>query len=178
MNSCFNPFAPGDFAEKRVLKLLWSLSCYKELKLTTKPFTGRTLRGLLIQMLNISCKVRACAESKAFGFKSDTAVLTFTFHLLSGPLFSLLLPQFFSLAGYLVGFILEGKVFRKAFRILGLDERKGRWVVEQDFRIEIFKSMLHGFLLFSVVSLTEVVVILVLFERSLHSAQVSGQSCP
>ena len=25
-----------------------------------------------------------------------------------------------------------GKVFRKAFRILGLDERKGRWVVEQD----------------------------------------------
>ena len=26
-----------------------------------------------------------------------------------------------------------GKVFRKAFRILGLGERKGRWVVEQDF---------------------------------------------
>ena len=26
-----------------------------------------------------------------------------------------------------------GKCFRKAFRILGLDERKGRWVVEQDF---------------------------------------------
>ena len=26
-----------------------------------------------------------------------------------------------------------GKVFRKAFRILGLDERKGRWVMEQDF---------------------------------------------
>ena len=26
-----------------------------------------------------------------------------------------------------------GKVFRKVFRILGLDERKGRWVVEQDF---------------------------------------------
>ena len=26
-----------------------------------------------------------------------------------------------------------GKVFRKAFRILGLDERKGWWVVEQDF---------------------------------------------
>ena len=27
-----------------------------------------------------------------------------------------------------------GNVFVKAFRILGLDERKGRWVVEQDFR--------------------------------------------
>ena len=26
-----------------------------------------------------------------------------------------------------------GKVFRNAFRVLGLDERKGRWVVEQDF---------------------------------------------
>ena len=25
------------------------------------------------------------------------------------------------------------KVFAKAVRILGLDERKGRWVVEQDF---------------------------------------------
>ena len=27
-----------------------------------------------------------------------------------------------------------GKVFRKAFRILGLDERKSRCVVEQDFQ--------------------------------------------
>ena len=61
-----------------------------------------------------------------FGFKSDTAVLTFTFR------FSCLI--FFSLAGHLVGFILVGKVFRKAFRILGLDERKGRCVVEQDFQ--------------------------------------------
>ena len=26
-----------------------------------------------------------------------------------------------------------GKVFRKAFRILGLYKRKGRWVMEQDF---------------------------------------------
>ena len=28
-----------------------------------------------------------------------------------------------------------GKVVRKAFRILELDERKGRWVVEQDFKV-------------------------------------------
>ena len=62
-----------------------------------------------------------------FGFKSDTAVLTFTFRFLSFPLFSLFLPHlFFSLAGHLVGFILVGIVFRKAFRILGLGERKGR----------------------------------------------------
>ena len=40
---------------------------------------------------------------------------------------------FVSLAGHLVGFILAGKDFRKAFRILGLDERKGRWAMEQDF---------------------------------------------
>ena len=26
-----------------------------------------------------------------------------------------------------------GKVLRKAFRISGLEERKGRWIVEQDF---------------------------------------------
>ena len=26
-----------------------------------------------------------------------------------------------------------GRVFRKALRILGLGERKGRWVMEQDF---------------------------------------------
>ena len=48
-----------------------------------------------------------------------------------------------------------GKVFRKAFRILGLDEKKGRWVVEQDFHGN-FRSMLHCFLPFSLVSLTEV----------------------
>ena len=57
----FNPFAPGDFAEKHVLKLaewvvFWSLSCYKELKRTTNRFTGRTLRGLLFQMQNISLR--------------------------------------------------------------------------------------------------------------------------
>ena len=54
----FNPFAPGNFVEKRVLKLVerlfLALSCYKELKLTIKPFTGRKLGGLLIQIQNIS----------------------------------------------------------------------------------------------------------------------------
>ena len=53
-----NPFAPRNFAKKCVLKLVeqvfWSLSCYKELKLTIKQFTGRTLCDLLIQMQNIS----------------------------------------------------------------------------------------------------------------------------
>ena len=69
----------------------------------------------------------------SFGLKSDTRVLTFTFRFLFFPLFLLFLPHFSSFAGHLVDFILVGKVFRKAFKILGLDERKGRWVVEQDF---------------------------------------------
>ena len=78
------------------------------------------------------------------------AVLTFnTFRFLSSPLCSLFLPHFFSFAGHLVGFIFVGKVFRKAFRILGLDERKGRWVVEQDFHgnfqgnVKWFFCLLH-----------------------------------
>ena len=47
------------------------------------------------------------------------------------------------------------KGFGKAFRILELDERKGRWVVKPNFlRIKV-GSMLHGFLPFSLVSLTK-----------------------
>ena len=47
-----------------------------------------------------------------------------------------------------------GIVFRKAFRILGLGERKGRWAMNKIF-MEIFRSMSRGFLLLSPVSLTE-----------------------
>ena len=47
-----------------------------------------------------------------------------------------------------------GIVFRKAFRILGLGERKGRWAMEQDFHGD-FQVMLHVFLPLSLVSLTE-----------------------
>ena len=69
-----------------------------------------------------------------FGFKSDTSVLTFSFCFLTSPFLSLFLPHFFSFAGHLVGFILVGKGFGNAFTILGLDQRKGRWVVKQDYR--------------------------------------------
>ena len=43
-----NPFATGNFAQNRVLKLFVA----KERKLTTKPFAGRcrAFRGLLIKM--------------------------------------------------------------------------------------------------------------------------------
>ena len=142
------------FEASRVV--FWSLSCYKELKLTTNQFTGRTLRGLLIQMQNMSLRSSGRKQNYeiVFGFKSDTAVLTFTFCFLSSPLFLLFLPHFFSLAGHLVGFVLVGRVFGKAFRILGLGERKGRWQWNKIF-MEILRSISHGFLLLSLVSLTE-----------------------
>ena len=47
-----------------------------------------------------------------------------------------------------------GRVFRKAFRILGLGERKGRWVMGQDFHGD-FQVNVTWFLLVSPVSLTE-----------------------
>ena len=56
---------------------------------------------------------------------------------------------FFSFVGHLVGFILMGKVVRKAFRILELDERKGRWVVEQDFHGNFQVDVTFFFVFFS-----------------------------
>ena len=84
---------------------------------------------------------------------------------------------FFSLAGHLVGFILVGRVFRKVFRILGLGERKGRWVMEQDFHGDFQVLVTWFFASFSGV-LDWIVLILVWFERSLHSAHVCEESCP
>ena len=84
-----NPFAPRKFDKKPTCRaVFWSLSCYKELKLTTKPFTGHTLHGLLIQMQNISSGM--CRKQNfeiVFEFKSDTAVLSFTFCFLSSLVF-------------------------------------------------------------------------------------------
>ena len=80
--------------------VFWSLSCYKERKLTTKPCRGRTLRGLLIQMHNFSLQssvMRRKQKFRVLGFKSDTTVLTFTFRFLSSLLFLLFLPHFFFL---------------------------------------------------------------------------------
>ena len=49
-----------------------------------------------------------------------------------------------------------GKALRKAFRILGLGERKGRWVVEQDFHGNFRVKITWFFIMpFSPVSLTE-----------------------
>ena len=69
------------------------------------------------------------------------------------------------------------KVFGKAFRILVLDERKGGWVVKQDFHGNFWVNVTWFFAFFSGL-LDWTVPILVWFERSLHSEQGSGQSCP
>ena len=74
---------------------------------------------------------------------------TFTFRFLSSPLFRFSCLIFFSIAGHLVGFILVQRVFRKAFRILGLGERKGRWVVEQDIHGNFWVNVTWFFAFFS-----------------------------
>ena len=42
-----------------------------------------------------------------------------------------------------------GRVFRKAFRILELGERKGRWVMEQDFHGDLQVHLAWFFTVFS-----------------------------
>ena len=48
-----------------------------------------------------------------------------------------------------------GNVFSKAFRILGLDKRKGRWVVDKSFHGNFKVNVTFFFFAFSPVSLTE-----------------------
>ena len=42
-----------------------------------------------------------------------------------------------------------GRVFRKAFRILGLGERKGRWAMERDFHGDLKVNLAWFFAFFS-----------------------------
>ena len=127
-HSLLEIFLKTHFEASRVV--FWSLSCYKELKLTTNRFTGRTLHGLLIKMQNISLRSLGMHRKQNFEIVLDLKVTQHSRLLLfafSPPLF-FRFPCFifFSLAGHLVGFILVGILFRKAFRILGSGERKGR----------------------------------------------------
>ena len=105
------------------------------------------------------------------GYRTRTWLLLFAFF---PPLFFRFSYLIFSpLAGHLVGFILVGKVLG----ILGLNERKDRWVVEQDFQGNFRGTVTWFFAFFSGVR-DWIVLILVWFERSFPSAQVSGQSYP
>ena len=126
----------------------------------------------------LACKVWACAESKfSFWGLKVTQQSWLTFCFLSSPLFSLFLPHFFSFAGQLGVSYFVGKDFRQAFRILELHDRKGRWVVEQDVHGN-FQVNVTWFFAFFLGALAWIVLIVVWFERSLHSVDVSGQSCP
>ena len=70
-----------------------------------------------------------------------------------------------------------GKVWRKNFSISGLNERKGRSVMQQDFHGNFRVTVTRFFAVLSGV-LDGIVLILVWFERFLHSAQANGQSYP
>ena len=160
----FSPSAPGNFPEKHVLKLVKQFSghCHAErAKLYHKPI----YRSYTSWPSDPGTKYYL----GEFGHGQKAKFLP--------PLFSLLLPHFFSFTEYLVGFILVRKKIRKAFRILGLDERRDRWVVEQDFH-GYFQINVTQFFAFRSGTLHWIVVTLVWFKRSLYSAQVNRQSCP
>ena len=70
-----------------------------------------------------------------------------------------------------------GKGFKKAFRILELDERKGRPVVKQHFHGNFQANVTRFFAFLSSVP-EGIELILLRFERPHHSAQVSRQICP
>ena len=103
-----------------------------------------------------------------------TSSLDFYFLLSLLPsFFTFLASFFFSCAGHWIGFILVGKVLRKAFKILGWGERKGRWIVEQDFHGS-FQVNVTWFSAFFSGVLDWIVLILVWFERFLHSAPLKN----
>ena len=87
------------------------------------------------------------------GFLVYYLVLYFSISLLRS-FFAFVAEFSFSFAGNLEGFILVGKCFGKAFRILGLDERKGRWVEEQDFHGNFLVNVTM-FFTFSTLCVTE-----------------------
>ena len=140
-----------------------------------RPHTGRKLQGFLNQMQKFGHTQKA--KFRVFAVYKWLSSLDFYFSLSLLPSFFAFLASFFSLAGHLVGFILVGKVWRKHFSILGLNERKGRWVMEQDFHGNFRVTVTWSFAVLSSV-LDGIVLILVWFERFLRSAQANGQSYP
>ena len=92
---------PENFAKKRCFKckasraIFWPLPTYKELKLTTKPFTGCTLGGLLIPMQNISFQSSGMCRKQNFYSLYFFILLS----LLSWASFTFL-ASFFSFAGH------------------------------------------------------------------------------
>ena len=88
-------FAKRCFKCKASQAVFWPLPSYKELKLTTKPFTGCTLSGLLIPMQNISFQRSGMRRKHNFYIPYYFILLS----LLSWASFTFL-ASFFSFAGH------------------------------------------------------------------------------
>ena len=114
------------------------------LKLTTKPFTGRTLRSLLIQMQNIGLQRSGCAESKETR-QSWLLLLAF-----SPPLVFRFSCLFFFFRWRFSRLHFAGKRFWESFEDFRIRGRKDRSVVEQDFRGNFLVNVTWFFVLFSV----------------------------
>ena len=105
-------------------------------------------------------------------FKSDTTVLTCTF-CFSWPH----LPVFFFPFWEFTRLRFGGKSFWESFKkIIGLDRRKCRRVVDQD--LWEFFGRLYIFLAFFSGLLNWIILILAWFKGFLSPAQVTWQSCP
>ena len=142
---------------------------YKELKLTSKLFAGQTFHGFLIHILNISLQSLDMCRNQNFeflGLKVTQQSWLFLFAKLSSPFLSISLPQFFSFAGHLVGFILVGRSFWESFYDLRIRWKEGKWVVKQDFHGKFFGQWYMFFFAFFSGLLDCLVLILVWFERS------------
>ena len=114
-----NPFPPGKFAENRAA--FWS----KKREFTAKPIDGNALSPNFVArrrhdgrdpfVQRISWRILGMRRKQnfeiVFGFKSNTAVLTFSFRFLSTPLPSISLSFFF----LFLDFVSAGKVFEKTF---------------------------------------------------------------
>ena len=98
----------------------------------------------LVSVFDVASDTGICSKYLEITYTRDHLLFAF-----SPPLFFRFSCPFFSLAGQLVGFILVGRVFRKAFKILGLGERKGRWVMEQDFHGDFQVNVTWFFACFS-----------------------------
>ena len=98
---CWTYSSPGNFTEKYVLKIVEQFSLHCLARKSSNLPQNRLLHGLLIRMQNISLRTLYMRR------KQDFALSPLLFFSFSCLMFLLLL----------------GNVFRKAFRILVLDER-------------------------------------------------------
>ena len=150
--------------------------CYKELKLSTKPF----------QVIHFAtfwsrCNILACEVCAGMRRKQDFKFLGIKVTQQSWLWLFAFLASFFFSCWALSTFHFGGKSFRKAFRILGLVERKGtpcRWVVEQDFHGNFQVNVTFFFFLFLRCPWLNYAHSGMVWNIPSLTAQVSGQSYP